>query len=338
MIEHMFDRPEFQWQSLRSEPHPRLFADAVRVPGKGAYRGLEFIEVRAKSIINTLPDFAPLPFRHTINPYRGCSHGCGYCFARPTHEYLGFDIGRDFDTKIVVKVNAPELLRAALRRWSGEGIAMGTNTDPYQAAEGKYQLTRRIVEILVERGNPFSVLTKSPLALRDLEVFTAAAADDLVHVDFSIGTLDEAVWKETEPGTPHPRRRIEAVAKLNEAGVPSGVIVGPVLPGLSDRPDQLDVVVQAATEAGATFVAPVLLHLREGVRHHYLEWLEEHHPELVDLHLAMYRRGGYATGEQRRALSRLVRRLVVEHGGDPTPRVPPAKPPVEEPTLQPTLF
>lgn len=335
----MFDEGSapFRWQALRSEPHPTLFADAVRVPGRGAYRGLEFIEVRAKSIINTIPESAPLPFRHTINPYRGCSHACVYCFARPTHEYLGFDMAGDFETKIVVKVNAPELLHGELRRgWSGDPIAMGTNTDPYQPAEGKYRLTRRSIEVLVARGNPFSVLTKSPLALRDLDLFIAAR--DLVHVDFSVGTLDETVWRETEPGTPHPRKRIDAVARLNEAGVPSGVVMGPVLPGLTDRPHQLDAVVEAAVGAGATFVAPILLHLRKGVRRHYLDWLEGHHPELVGVHLSIYRRGGYATERQRRALSTLVRRLVVEHGGNPTPRTPSMRPARATQPIQHSLF
>ena len=150
-----------------------------RVPGRGEYRGLTFHEIEAKSILNRVPgDY--LPFDWTINPYRGCSHACVYCFARPTHEYLGFDIAGDFDTQIVVKINAVELARAETSpaRWSGESIAMGTNTDPYQPAEGRYRLTRGILEVLVERGNPFTILTKSTLALRDIDLFAEAASHE----------------------------------------------------------------------------------------------------------------------------------------------------------------
>src|SRR6266699_100001 len=181
------------------------------------------------------------------------------CFARPTHTYLDMNAGDDFERKIVVKVNAVERLRAELHpgRWAGEHIAMGTNTDPYQRCEGKYRLTRGIVEVLAERANPFSILTKSTLILRDLDVLTGAAQRADVRANFSIGTLDEEVWKISEPGTPHPKKRVEAVAKLNDAGIPTGVLVAPVLPGLSDRPDQLRDLVKACAEAGATSISPI---------------------------------------------------------------------------------
>ena len=206
------------------------------------------------------------------------------CFARPTHEYLGLGIGADFDSKIVVKVNAPELARVELHpgRWGGGGIAMGTNTDPYQAAEGKYRLTRGVLEALGERKNPFSILTKSPLVLRDIDLLVEAAKDADVKVDFSVGTVDEEVWRATEPGTAHPRKRIEAVARLNEAGIPSGVLMAPVLPGMSDRRDQLAAVVAAAVDAGARFIAPMYLHLKPGVKEHVMDWVESEHPDLAD--------------------------------------------------------
>ena len=167
--------------------------------GRGEYRGLEFIHVRARSLINHVPSAAGLPFENTINPYRGCSHACTYCFARPTHEYLGLDAGRDFENRIVVKVNAVELARAETSpsRWSGASIALGTNTDPYQRAEGKYRLTRGILEVLVERRNPFSILTKNTLVLRDLDLIEEAARVCDVSVAFSIGTLDEKLWRST---------------------------------------------------------------------------------------------------------------------------------------------
>lgn len=288
-----------------------------RRPGRGAYAGLEFIEVESRSIINTLPDSARLPFRHTINAYRGCSHACVYCFARPTHEYLGLGLGEDFETKIVVKVDAVGLVRheTAPRRWGGELIAMGTNTDPYQPAEGKYRLTRGIIEVLGERANPFSILTKSPLVLRDTDVLAEAAARAHVTVSFSVGTLDEGVWRATEPGTPHPQRRIEAVARLTAAGVPAGVLIGPVLPGLSDSPGQLETVVAAAIEAGAVSVGAVLLHLKRGVREHYLDFLADAHPELVPMHRRSYRNRTYAAASAQQELTATIRRLVAAHGG-----------------------
>jgi len=252
-----------------------------------------------------------LPFRFTINAYRGCSHSCVYCFARPTHEYLGLGIGEDFDTKLVVKINAVERVRAELAapKWAGEHIAMGTNTDPYQRCEAKFQLTRGIVGVLGEAANPFSVLTKSTLILRDLDLLKAAAARTEVRANFSIGTLDENVWKATEPGTPHPRRRVEAVARLNEAGIPCGVLVAPVLPCISDSPEQLEDVVKACVEAGAVSVSALGLHLRPGVKEHFMTWLRTNRPELVGEYERRYRRA-YLPSEEQKALSARVRRLV----------------------------
>ena len=211
------------------------------------------------------------------------------CFARPTHDYLGFNMGTDFDTQIVVKMNAVDLVRAETMpgRWPGDAIAMGTNTDPYQAAEGKYKLTRGIIEVLVERSNPFSILTKSPLVLRDIDLITEASKRADVSVSFSVATVDEDVWRRTEPGAPHPRKRLEALAKLRAAGVPGGVMLAPLLPGISDRPDQVAAVKQAAREAGAQSWHPVKLHLR-GMRQHFLDWLKEDSPDLLQQYEEMY--------------------------------------------------
>ena len=177
--------------------------------GTGRLSGMEFLHVHARRIINEVPAASRMPFRFTINAYRGCSHACTYCFARPTHDYLGLNIGEDFERRLVVKVNAVERLKVELRspKWAGDSIAMGTNTDPYQRCEGKYRLTRGIVEVLSEARNPFSVLTKSALVLRDLDLLAEAARRTDVSVSLSIGTLDEKVWRATEPGAPHPRRR-----------------------------------------------------------------------------------------------------------------------------------
>lgn len=280
----------FRWSSLEDDG-PRLFQPARRVVGTGEYRSLTFHEVESKTLINRVPESSHVPFRYTINPYRGCSHACTYCFARPTHEYLGFDIGPDFDSQIVVKANAVALARAetAPGRWAGDRIAMGTNTDPYQKAEGKYRLTQGIVEVLSDRRNPFSILTKSTLALRDLDRFVEAAGKTHVSVDFSIATLDEDVWRETEPGTPHPRQRIAAVKRLNDAGVPSGVLVAPLLPGISDAGAQVAEVTKAAEDAGARFITPMLLFLSPPVKRHWMRWLRNHRPELVSEYAHMYR-------------------------------------------------
>ena len=290
--------------------------------GRGEYRGMEFLHVNARRVVNEVPKASRVPFRWTINAYRGCSHACVYCFARPTHEYLGLGIDDDFDRKLVVKVNAVERVRAELAapRWAGEAIAMGTNTDPYQRCEAKYHLTRGIVRVLGEAANPFSILTKSTLVLRDLDVLREAAARTSVRANLSIGTLDEAVWKATEPGTPHPRRRVEAVARLNAAGIPCGVLVAPVLPGISDGEDQLAEVVEACVGAGAVSVTALPLHLRPGVREHFLSWLATHRPELVADYERRYRRA-YLPGRDQEAVVAAVRRLVAaarrRHGAPP---------------------
>jgi DNA repair photolyase len=307
----------FRWKLADDDGgQPMLFAEedlVERHVGIGEYRGLEFLHVHAKKIINTVPGKSRVPFRHTVNAYRGCSHACTYCFARPTHEYLGLGIGEDFERKLVVKVNAVERLAAELRspRWSGEPIAMGTNTDPYQRCEGRYHLTRGIVSVLGEAENPFSILTKSTLILRDLDLLVRAAERTQVRCNFSIGTLDEKVWRSTEPGTPHPRRRVEAVRRLNEAGIPTGVLVAPVISGLSDREDQLHEVVDACVDAGAVSITPLALHLRPGVKEHFFGWLEGAHPDLVPTYRRRYRGSYLPDGVQKAMVAPVVERLAI---------------------------
>ncbi|HVQ96463.1 MAG TPA: radical SAM protein [Mycobacteriales bacterium] len=283
--------------------------------GTGRLSGMEFMHVHARRIINEVPAASRMPFRFTINAYRGCSHACTYCFARPTHEYLGLDIGADFERRLVVKVNAVDRLRAELRspRWAGGHIAMGTNTDPYQRCEGKYRLTRGLIEALGAAANPFSILTKSALVLRDLDVLTVAASRAEVRVNLSIGTLDEQVWRATEPGTPHPLRRVAAVRQLNEAGIRTGVLVAPVLPGVSDSPAQLEAVVAACVEAGASSISAIYLHLRPGVREHFLGWLRSHDPALADDYHRRYQRAYLPDSEQKMLTIRV--RALVERAG-----------------------
>ncbi|HZA40207.1 MAG TPA: radical SAM protein [Actinomycetota bacterium] len=303
----------------------RLFELRRRTFDTPHFRGIEFIEVEAKSIINNVPGNY-LPFNYTINPYRGCSHACTYCYARVTHTYMDMDAGRDFESKIVVKVNAPELLRKELRarRWKGESIAMGTATDPYQRAEGRYRLTRGIVETLAEFRNPFSILTKGTLILRDLDLLVEAAEVTEVSTALSIGSVDEEVWRRSEPGTPHPRKRMEAVAKLNNAGIQCGVMIAPVLPGISDSEEQLRAVIEAALDAGATHVSPILLHLRPGVKEVYMQWLEENYPDLVPRYKAMYK-AAYASPSDRKSFSARFGEIRDSFGPRPRRNPPPRR-------------
>ncbi len=275
---------------------------------------MRFYEVRARSVLNRVPGRSRMPFRWTINPYRGCSHACVYCFARPTHTYLGFDAGRDFEREIVVKVNAPEVLRVELARpsWQGEHVALGTNTDPYQWVEGRYRLMEGIWEALRDAGggagNPCSVLTKSPLLLRDLGVMREIAQRTTIGASLSIPTLDERAWRATEPHTPNPRARLEAVAELNRAGIPTGVLIAPLMPGINDAPHQLEPLLQGAIDAGARSIGGVALHLRGEVREIFMQWLGAQRPELVERYEQLYRSGAYAPREERERLAGLVRR------------------------------
>jgi DNA repair photolyase len=297
-----------------------LFPELDGMGDGRSLRDVEYLHVRAKRIINKVPEASRMPFRHTINAYRGCSHACTYCFARPTHAFLGMDTGVDFERRIVVKVNAAERLAAELHdpRWRREHIAMGTNTDPYQPAEGRYRLTRALITELLRAGNEFSILTKSPMILRDVDVLAEAARAGLVRCNLSIGTLDEDVWRASEPGTPPPRRRVEAVERLNAAGIPTGVLVAPVLPGMSDAPEQLAEVVTACVEAGAVSVSPILLHLRPGVREVFMPWLEGYRPDLVPSYRKLYP-SSYATPGARARLSQAVDDIVDRIGGVAVP-------------------
>jgi DNA repair photolyase len=245
------------------------------------------------------------------------------CFARPSHTYLNFDAGRDFERKIVVKVNAPEVLRRELRRrsWTGAHVAMGTNTDPYQRCEGRYRLTRGVLEVLRDYANPCSVLTKSPLLLRDLDLFLELAETAGFSANLSIGTLDEEVWRRSEPGTPHPKARMAAVKQLVAAGIPCGILMAPILPGISDSPEQLRAVVRAAADAGASHLTPITLHLRPGVKEEFLPWLEEAYPELLSDYRRLYR-GSNAPKAVREEITARVRAEKRRHPAFASPITP----------------
>jgi DNA repair photolyase len=267
-----------------------------------------FYEIRARSILNRVPEASRMPFRWTINVFRGCTHACRYCFARPTHKYLDLNPGRDFEREIVVKVNAPERLRVELARpsWRGEHVALGTNTDPYQWAEGRYRLMPGIWEALRDFANPCSVLTKSPLLLRDLDLMRQIAVRTEFSAALSVPTLEERTWRATEPHTPHPRARLEAVAELARAGIRTGVLIAPLMPGINDSPAQVARILELAMEAGAAYVSGVALHLRGEVRELFFDWLRAHRPELLPRYEQLYRRGAYLPAAERRRLSGLV--------------------------------
>ncbi|HET8593092.1 MAG TPA: radical SAM protein [Solirubrobacterales bacterium] len=231
------------------------------------------------------------------------------CFARRTHPFLGFDAGRDFEKEIVVKVNTPEVLRAELARpsWQRQLVALGTNTDPYQWAESRYRFMPEIIEALEAASTPISVLTKSPLALRDIDLYERAARKVDVSVNLSVPTLDEKAWRATEPHTPHPRARLEAVAKLKERGIGSGVLIAPLMPGINDSPEQVEPIVELAREAGADFLGGVALHLRDEVRDVFFGWLRAKRPDLVPRYEELYANGrGYMRPDQRRDVSSAV--------------------------------
>ncbi|MGP4025731.1 Rv2578c family radical SAM protein [Actinomadura sp. 3N407] len=280
------------------------------------FRGMTFYEVHAKTVVNKVPEASRVPFRWTVNPYRGCSHACSYCFARKTHEYLDLDSGADFDSRIVVKVNAAERVRAELAapRWRGEHIALGANVDCYQRAEGRYRLMPGILAALRDAANPFSVLTKGSLILRDLPLLREAAERTRVSAAVSVGSVDRDLARLVEPGAPPPRRRLEVCAELNEAGIGCGVLMGPVLPYLSDSPAQLEAAVREIADAGATSVSAITLHLRPGAREWFLAWLRAHHPDLVVPYARLYRGGAYAPKAYQDRVSRRVADLAARYG------------------------
>jgi len=331
-----------RWENLRVSDDG-AGGDAIPLLPRGAvaqtfdtpgFRGITFYEIHARSIINRVPAGSRVPFEWTINPYRGCSHACVYCFARKTHEYLDLNAGPDFDSKIIVKVNAAELLRKELAApsWSGGHIAMGTNVDCYQRAEGRYRLMRGILTALRDAANPFSILTKGSLILRDLDLLTQAAEVTRVSANVSVGfTGDDDLWRAVEPGTPSPRTRLEVCATLNAHGIPSGVLMAPILPYLTDSPRRLRETVRRIAETGAPSVTPLVLHLRPGAREWFMTWLSREHPGLVPRYRELYGRGAYAPKAYQQRIVQRVAELAEEYGiGRSTPRaarrIPPPPP------------
>ncbi|MGW5194033.1 Rv2578c family radical SAM protein [Kribbella sp. NPDC004138] len=290
-------------------------AGLVRSVTTPEFQGVTFHEVLARSALNSVPGSA-LPFNWTVNPYRGCTHACRYCFARPTHTYLELDTGRDFDQQIVVKTNVADILRRELARpaWRHERVALGTNTDPYQRAEGRYRLMPGIIDALASSGTPFSILTKGTLLRRDLGLLSAASADVSVGIGISLALGDEELRRRLEPGVPSVRGRLDLIRALRAAGLPCGVMVAPVLPWLTDSTDQLDHLLEELSAAGATGVTPLVLHLRPGVKDWFMQWLAHDHPNLVSRYESLYGHGSYASPSYRKAFEEKVRPLLAKHG------------------------
>jgi DNA repair photolyase len=294
-------------------PGLRGLLRSVRPP---EFAGTTFHEVEARSALNRVPDASAVPFRWTINPYRGCSHACVYCFARNTHTYLDLDAGADFDRQIIVKVNVARLLERELHapRWQREPVAMGTNTDPYQRAEGRYALMPAVIDALARSGTPFSLLTKGPVLTRDVPRLAAAARDVPVGLGVSIALVDRELQRGLEPGTASPRARLDLVRRIADAGLPCGVMVAPVLPLITDSTEAFDDLLARIAAAGAAGASVLPLHLRPGAREWFLRWLERERPDLVEPYARLYRRGAYVEAEYRQALAARVRPLLRRHG------------------------
>ncbi len=288
----------------------------VRSVSTPEFAGVTFHEVTAKSVLNKVVAGSRMPFDWTINPYRGCSHACVYCFARKSHTYLDFDAGLDFDSQVVVKINAAEVLRRELAKpsWGRQHVALGTNTDPYQRAEGRYQLMPGIIAALADSGTPLSILTKGTLLARDIPLLKHAAAQVPVGVGISLAMTDERLSEAVEPGTPGPRARLKLISRLREAGLPCGVMAMPILPWLSDSDEALDSLFGSLAAAGATGVTAGALYLKPGTREWFMQWIAREHPQLAGKYRRLYGGGSYASKEYRTWLSGRIRYFTSRHG------------------------
>ncbi len=272
---------------------------------------VHYEEKRCRSALNRVRGMS---FKWSLNPYQGCVHGCHYCYARRYHGFLELDAGEDFPTIIFVKTNIVDKLRLELRRpgWIGENVMLGTATDPYQPIEGRYRLTRGCLQACLDHGTPVSLVTKGTLIVRDIDVLRRLAAKRAVSVCFSLTTVDADLWRELEPGTPPPEQRLRAMARLASAGVRAGVLLAPVIPGLTDDRRGLEAVVEAAADHGAHFLGVQTLYLKPGTREHFMAFLETEHPEL----LAAYRRfypGDFAPKRFQQGLTSMVSDLKQTH-------------------------
>ena len=287
-----------------------------------------YVEVQAKSALNPVKGMG---FGWSLNPYTGCEHRCAFCYVRAYELRADRPSDDRYGRTIRVKVNVAAVLRTELSRrsWRKETVVIGAATDPFQPAEGRFRLTRQCLQVLSDSSNPTGMITRGPMIVRDIDVLTELARRATVHVTFSIPTVDDDVWRRTEPGTAHPKQRLRAIEKLVAAGLDVGVGMAPILPGLSDRPDRLEAVVKAARAAGATGLWAGMLHLRDGTREHFMSVLDRHWPELVPRYEAAYRARAYLPSGLGELTMRQVATLRVVHGISDRRRVilkPPPEP------------
>jgi len=297
-------------------PEPRL-ADVV------------YAEVECKTALNPVRNMG---FAWSLNPYTGCEHRCAFCYVRAFERRADRPSDDRYGRNIRVKVNVASVLSAELSRrsWRKETIVIGAATDPYQPAEGRFRLTRKCLQVLRDRSNPAAIITRGPMIVRDIDVLSELALRADLHVTFSIPTVDDEVWRKTEPGTAHPRQRLRAIEKLVAAGIDVGVGMAPILPGLSDRPDRLEAVVKAARDAGATGLWASMLHLKDGTREHFMDVLSKHWPELVSRYERAYWSRAYLPQTFGEATLKEVSRLRRLHGVSDRRRVVLRPPPVPE--------
>src|SRR6186997_46361 len=274
---------------------------------------VEYREERCRSALNRVRG---MPFAWSLNPYTGCAHRCTFCYVRAFERRADRPSDDRYGRSIRVKTNVAEVLRHELARpsWEPEAVAIGAATDPYQPAEGRYRLTRACIEALRDASNPFSIITRGPLIIRDVDVLAEAARRAQVSVTFSVPTLDDEVWRRTEPGTAHPRQRLRALKTLVDAGIRASVGMAPILPGISDKPELLEQVVREAREAGACGVWANLLHLRPGTREHFLDCLAEDYPEQLPAYERLYARRAYLKADETKPVRALVAELTRKHG------------------------
>jgi DNA repair photolyase len=292
-------------------------SNVVRSVQTPEFAGITFHEVLAKTALNHVPGESNALFSWTVNPYRGCSHACVYCFARPTHTYLDLDAGDDFDREIIVKVNVAEVLDRELvrKREAVPSVALGTNTDPYQRAEGRYRLMPGVIAALTNSGTPFSILTKGTLMRRDLPLIAEAAQHVPVDLAMSIAVFDDELQASVEPGTPTAKARLATVTAAREAGLDCSVFMMPVLPYLTDTRAHLDEALAQIAASGATTVLYTALHLRPGTKEWFMQWIEREHPELTEKYVAMfYGKNSYAPKEYRKWLAAKIQPLIRKHG------------------------
>jgi DNA repair photolyase len=297
---------------------------------------VRYVEQPCKSALNPVKGMG---FKWSLNPYMGCEHRCAFCYVRAYEKRADRPSDDTYGRAIRIKTNVAEVLRWELSRpsWKRETVSIGAATDPYQPAEGQYRLTRACLQAFADFSSPVGIITRGPMIVRDADVLATLARRAELSITFSIPTLDEDVWRKTEPGTAHPRQRLRAIERLSAAGLRVGVGMAPILPGLSDRPEQLEAVVRAARDAGASHVWSGVLHLRDGTRQHFLDVLERHWPELLPRYLADYRTGPYLKPEKTTPVTRSVSGMVERLGMGGRPRhllsPPPAPPEPEQLTL-----